>query len=199
MIRRAETPSRASNQGDRFGLQTPRQTVDLEGRGGCCSGPRVAGRGRFTTSSTECAACPIRPHRIARGIFAGVFTTFTPFFGLHFVVAAILARLMRGNILAALLATFFGNPLTYVPIGVVSLKTGHFLLGLAAAALMRCTARSAASSSMPGAICGTISWRCSRPRCRLGCPVGLLRRSVLSLPDRRDHSGHHLRPGDAII
>ncbi len=27
------------------------------------------------------------------------------------------------------MATFFGNPLTYVPIGVVSLKTGHFLLG----------------------------------------------------------------------
>lgn len=72
---------------------------------------------------------PDPPHRIARGIFAGVFTTFTPFYGLHFVIAAILARMMRGNILAALLSTFFGNPLTYVPIGVISLKTGHFLLG----------------------------------------------------------------------
>mmetsp|Transcript_28501 Transcript_28501/g.53466 ORF Transcript_28501/g.53466 Transcript_28501/m.53466 type:complete len:144 (-) Transcript_28501:1585-2016(-) len=36
---------------------------------------------------------------------------------------------MRGNILAALMATFFGNPLTYVPIGVISLQTGHWLLG----------------------------------------------------------------------
>ena len=36
---------------------------------------------------------------------------------------------MNGNIFAALLATFFGNPLTYIPIGVVSLKVGHFLLG----------------------------------------------------------------------
>jgi len=72
---------------------------------------------------------PDTPQRIARGIFAGVYTTFTPFYGLHFIHAAALARVMNGNILAALLATFFGNPLTYLPIGIVSLKTGHFLLG----------------------------------------------------------------------
>ncbi|TCO69978.1 DUF2062 domain-containing protein [Rhodovulum euryhalinum] len=72
---------------------------------------------------------PDPPHRIARGIFAGVFVSFTPFFGLHFILAALLAKTMRGNILASLLATFFGNPLTYVPIAVVSLETGHFLLG----------------------------------------------------------------------
>jgi uncharacterized protein (DUF2062 family) len=72
---------------------------------------------------------PDRPERIARGIGAGVFASFTPFYGIHFVIAAILARLINGNILAGLSGTFFGNPLTYVPIGVVSLQTGHFLLG----------------------------------------------------------------------
>jgi uncharacterized protein (DUF2062 family) len=72
---------------------------------------------------------PDTPERIARGIWAGVFTTFTPFYTVHFLVAFLIARLLRGNILAALMATFFGNPLTYVPIGFVSLKTGHFLLG----------------------------------------------------------------------
>ena len=72
---------------------------------------------------------PDTPERIARGIWAGVFTTFTPFYGLHFLVAAIVALAMRGNILAALMATFFGNPLTYVPITIVSLQTGHFILG----------------------------------------------------------------------
>lgn len=72
---------------------------------------------------------PDSPEKIARGIFAGVFTTFTPFYGLHFLVAAALAVIMRGNVLAALLATFFGNPLTYVPIGVIAMKTGYFLLG----------------------------------------------------------------------
>lgn len=73
---------------------------------------------------------PDTPEKIARGIFAGLFTTFTPLYGLHFVIAAALAMIMRGNVLAALLATFFGNPLTYVPIGVISMKTGYFLLGL---------------------------------------------------------------------
>jgi len=73
---------------------------------------------------------PDPPHRIARGIFAGVFTTFTPFYGLHFICAGLIALVMRGNILAALLATFFGNPLTYVPIGVISMRTGYFLLGI---------------------------------------------------------------------
>ncbi len=72
---------------------------------------------------------PDSPERISRGIWAGVFTTFTPFYTMHFLVAFLVARTMRGNVLASLMATFFGNPLTYVPIGVVSLKTGHFLLG----------------------------------------------------------------------
>lgn len=72
---------------------------------------------------------PGTPESIARGVFAGAFVVFTPFYGLHFVLAAILARLMRGNILAALLSTFIGNPLTYVPIALISLETGHFLLG----------------------------------------------------------------------
>ncbi len=72
---------------------------------------------------------PGSPERIARGIWAGVFTTFTPFYGIHFVIAALVSRCVQGNLLAALLGTFFGNPLTYLPIGVISLKTGHFLLG----------------------------------------------------------------------
>ncbi|AJE45318.1 DUF2062 domain-containing protein [Celeribacter indicus] len=72
---------------------------------------------------------PDTPHKIARGVFAGIFAVFTPFYGLHFVIAYLLAKLARGNVIAALLATFVGNPLTYVPIGIVSLKMGHFILG----------------------------------------------------------------------
>ncbi len=83
----------------------------------------------FTYVKHRLHRLPDPPHRIARGIFAGVFTTFTPFYGLHFLFAAVLALLLRGNVVAALLGTFFGNPLTYVPIGVVSLQTGHALLG----------------------------------------------------------------------
>ncbi len=72
---------------------------------------------------------PDTPRKIARGVLVGVFTTFTPFYGLHFFVAAALAVAVRGNVMAALLATFFGNPLTYVPIAVVSLELGHWMLG----------------------------------------------------------------------
>ncbi|ABD53432.1 DUF2062 domain-containing protein [Jannaschia sp. CCS1] len=72
---------------------------------------------------------PGTPEQIARGVFAGAVTVFTPYFGLHFVIAALLARAMRGSIFAALLATFIGNPLTYVPIAALSLNLGHFMLG----------------------------------------------------------------------
>ena len=72
---------------------------------------------------------PDSPHRIARGVFSGVFVTFTPFFGLHFLMAAGLAMAIRGNVLAALLATFFGNPVTFVPIGTISMNVGGFILG----------------------------------------------------------------------
>lgn len=72
---------------------------------------------------------PDPPHRIARGVFAGVMTSFTPLFGLHFVTAALIAKTMQGNIIAAIMATFFGNPITFPFIAVSSLQLGHFILG----------------------------------------------------------------------
>ncbi len=72
---------------------------------------------------------PDTPEKISRGIWAGVFTAFTPFYGLHFFIAGIGAVIMRGNVLASLMATFFGNPLTYIPIAYAALTTGHWLLG----------------------------------------------------------------------
>lgn len=73
---------------------------------------------------------PDPPHRIARGVFAGIFVTFSPLFGLHFFLAAGLAWVLRGNVLAALLSTFIGNPLTFVPIAAISLQTGYSILGV---------------------------------------------------------------------
>ncbi|MEL7114614.1 MAG: DUF2062 domain-containing protein [Pseudomonadota bacterium] len=71
---------------------------------------------------------PDPPHRIARGVAAGVFVCFTPFFGFHFVMAAGLAYVMQGNIVASLLATFFGNPLTFPIIAAVCLELGQWML-----------------------------------------------------------------------
>lgn len=72
---------------------------------------------------------PDDPHRIARGVGAGVFVSFTPMFGFHFISAALTAKAVRGNILASLLGTFFGNPITFPIIAFASMKFGHLILG----------------------------------------------------------------------
>lgn len=71
---------------------------------------------------------PDPAHKISRGIAAGVFASFTPFFGFHFFTAALIAWALRGNILASLLATFFGNPITFPIIATVSVETGTWML-----------------------------------------------------------------------
>ncbi|WP_238382653.1 DUF2062 domain-containing protein [Tabrizicola thermarum] len=72
---------------------------------------------------------PDAPHRIARGIACGVFASFTPLFGLHFFLAIFLAWIARGNVIAALIGTAAGNPLTFPFIAVLSIDLGHMILG----------------------------------------------------------------------
>jgi len=72
---------------------------------------------------------PDTPERIAMGIAAGVFASFTPLFGLHFILAALVARVFGGNILASLLATFVGNPITFPLIAMGSVELGNWMLG----------------------------------------------------------------------
>jgi uncharacterized protein len=73
---------------------------------------------------------PDDPRRIARGVFAGTLVAFLPIPGLQFLGGWILAVIMRGNILASLLATFVSNPLTTPVIAVFSVGFGHWLLGI---------------------------------------------------------------------
>ncbi|MEM0947576.1 MAG: DUF2062 domain-containing protein [Pseudomonadota bacterium] len=73
---------------------------------------------------------PDPAHKISRGIGAGVFASFTPFFGLHFITAGLIAWALRGNILAAMLATFFGNPITFPVIATISVELGTWILDL---------------------------------------------------------------------
>ena len=72
---------------------------------------------------------PDTPHNISIGLAIGVFCSFTPFFGLHIFLAALLAYLCKGNIVAALLGTFFGNPITWPFIAAFSVKLGQMILG----------------------------------------------------------------------
>ena len=73
---------------------------------------------------------PDEPHRIARGVFAGCLVGFLPLPGLQFLAAWLLARLMRGNVLAALLGTFNSNPVTTPFFAVGAISLGHWLLGI---------------------------------------------------------------------
>ncbi|MCR4282285.1 MAG: DUF2062 domain-containing protein [Bauldia sp.] len=69
------------------------------------------------------------PYAIAAGVGVGVFSAFTPFLGLHIVIAIILAFLIGGNVVAAALGTTFANPLTLPFIWASTYKVGRVIIG----------------------------------------------------------------------
>ena len=69
------------------------------------------------------------PHAIALGFAAGAFASFTPMWTLHFVVAALIAWALGGNILASAFGTIVGNPLTFPFIIPAIYETGVAILG----------------------------------------------------------------------
>jgi hypothetical protein len=72
---------------------------------------------------------PGTPYRIAAGFASGAAVSFTPFIGLHFVFAALLALLLRGNVVASAIGTAVGNPWTFAIIWPATYNLGHWLLG----------------------------------------------------------------------
>lgn len=68
------------------------------------------------------------PHSIAVGIAAGVFVSFLPFLGFHFVLAAGMAWFLAGNVVASAIGTTFGNPLTYPLIWGGTYEAGELIL-----------------------------------------------------------------------
>lgn len=59
------------------------------------------------------ARLPASNYAIASGVACGAMVSFTPLLGLHFLLAIIIAFLIRGNLIAALTGTFVGNPITF--------------------------------------------------------------------------------------
>lgn len=90
--------------------------------------PRKGWRRGFAYISRRVQRLPDTPHRISLGFACGVMASFTPLFTMHFIVAALLALLVRGNVLASALGTFFGNPLTFPFIAGIALTLGNWLL-----------------------------------------------------------------------
>ena len=72
---------------------------------------------------------PDTPHKISLGMSCGIFASFTPLFGLHFLIAGLLSYLLRANVLASLIGTFVGNPITFPIITVFNIKLGEWILG----------------------------------------------------------------------
>jgi len=68
------------------------------------------------------------PHAISAGVAAGVFASFTPLLGLHFIIAFVVAYIIAGNFLAAASGTFFGNPVTFPFIWASTYNLGNFIL-----------------------------------------------------------------------
>lgn len=66
---------------------------------------------------------------IAAGVAAGVFTSFTPFLGLHFIISWAIAFAIGGNLLAAAIGTGVGNPITFPFIWGATYTTGCFITG----------------------------------------------------------------------
>jgi len=94
--------------------------------------PRGGWRRAASYMGHRLSRLPDTPDRIARGVASGMFASCTPFYGLHFVIAALAARTVRGNILAALLGTFLGNPFTFPLIVESAVQLGSWMLGLGA-------------------------------------------------------------------
>lgn len=68
------------------------------------------------------------PHRLARGVAAGVLVATLPLPGAQMILAAGLAWLIGGRVPAALLATFWANPLTLPVLWYVSHWLGETIL-----------------------------------------------------------------------
>jgi uncharacterized protein (DUF2062 family) len=69
------------------------------------------------------------PHRISIGFAAGAFASFLPLVGFHFLIAAALAVILRGSLIASAIGTVVGNPITFPLIWFATYKLGTLLTG----------------------------------------------------------------------
>lgn len=72
---------------------------------------------------------PGTPHAIAFGFACGAFASFTPLVGFHFIIAGLMAWMLRGSILASAFGTAIGNPWTFPFIWISTYRLGYLILG----------------------------------------------------------------------
>ena len=89
--------------------------------------PSIGWRRSISYLFLRLSRLPGSAYSIASGFACGAAISFTPFVGLHFILGAIWAWLIRGNIFAAILGTAIGNPWTFPFIWMWIYKTGCFM------------------------------------------------------------------------
>jgi len=72
---------------------------------------------------------PGTPHVIALGLSCGVFVSFTPLIGFHFLIGGLIAYLIGGSIIASAIGTFVGNPWTFPLIWLSTFRLGYIMMG----------------------------------------------------------------------
>jgi len=84
----------------------------------------------FRTALRRLLAIDDPPERTALAFSVGIFIAFSPFLGLHTILATLVAFVFRFNKVAIYTGTFLNNPfLTLAPIIVGSYALGAFLMG----------------------------------------------------------------------
>jgi uncharacterized protein (DUF2062 family) len=97
--------------------------------------PRMGYRRTFRYRLQRIARMAGSPHYLAAGVAIGIALALTPWFGLHFVLAFILARLFRASLPLALAFTLLNNPWTLPLVMVSDYELGRAILGSSAIGL----------------------------------------------------------------
>lgn len=95
--------------------------------------PRHSWRRSFRYIALRLMRVRATPHQLALGFALGVFAAITPLVGIQMLIAGIAAIILHASFTAAMLGTFFGNPLTWAVVWPATYATGCFLLGVPAA------------------------------------------------------------------
>jgi uncharacterized protein len=69
------------------------------------------------------------PGHISAGFAVGVFISFSPFFGLHSILAIVAAFILRINKVTCLTGSWVNTPFTVVPVLMASYRLGEAILG----------------------------------------------------------------------
>ena len=133
------------------------------------------------------------PHDIAIGCAAGVFISFTPFLGLHFIGGGLIAWALGGNIIASASGTFIGNPVTFPFIWIGAYTLGNWILG--AQSRLESMELSQQLTQLSSGLVSTSSdtigvslqalWPLIKPMTIGGAPLGLIAGAICYYPVRR--------------